>query len=66
MSCRGKRSCIGQNLAMLEMRVLAAHLMRNFNFKVIEEPDLELFVTMKPIELKMEVTKRDAIGSSAH
>jgi cytochrome P450 len=58
MHLRGKRSCIGQNLAMLEMRVIASVLMRNFDFQVVEEPDLELFVTMKPISLKMQVSKR--------
>ena len=55
---RGKRSCIGQNLAMLEMRVLASALVRNFDFELVEEPEYELFVTMKPVSLKMEVSKR--------
>jgi hypothetical protein len=56
--CRGKRSCIGQNLAMLEMRVIASALVRNFDFQMSEKLDMELFVTVKPISLKMKVTKR--------
>ena len=43
---------------MLEMRVLAAVLMRNFNFELVEEPDLDLFVTLKPVILQMEVERR--------
>jgi hypothetical protein len=45
---------------MLEMRVLASALMRNFDFKMAEELEMELFVTMKPISMKMEVSKRVA------
>lgn len=55
----GKRSCIGQNLAMLEMKVLACMLIRNFNFVLVEEPEFELFVTVKPIHLKMKITNRN-------
>ena len=55
----GKRSCIGQNLAMLEMRVVATTLLRNFNFILMEEPEMDLFVTMKFKDLKMKITRRD-------
>lgn len=54
----GKRSCIGQNLAMLEMKVLASHLIRNFDFKLAEEPELDLFITLKPKSLKMNISRR--------
>jgi len=54
----GKRSCIGQNLAMLELRVLAATLIRNFNFSLKEDPQFDLFITFKPKSLMMNVEPR--------
>jgi hypothetical protein len=45
---------------MLEMRVLASALMRNFDFKLKEELKMDLFVTMKPISLMMDITKRSS------
>jgi cytochrome P450 len=55
----GKRSCIGQNLALLEIKVLGAALLRNFEFKIKGDPSFEFFVTLKPANLVMEVMCRD-------
>ncbi len=56
----GKRSCIGQNLALMEIKVIIANLVRNFNFE-LDGPDitLDVFVTLKPVELKMKFTSRN-------
>ncbi len=55
----GKRSCIGQNLALMEIKVIIANLVRNFDFE-LDGPDitLDLFVTLKPIEFKMKFKSR--------
>lgn len=55
----GKRSCIGQNLALMEIRVIIANLVRQFDFELDgDDIDLDLFVTLKPIELRMKFTSR--------
>jgi cytochrome P450 len=56
-SC-GKRSCIGQNLAQMELRVIVANLVRSFDFELLEEIEVDLFVTLKPIDLKMRFHSR--------
>lgn len=55
----GKRSCIGQNLALMEIRVIIANLVRQFDFELVGgEIELDLFVTLKPIDLRMKFTSR--------
>ena len=54
----GKRACIGQNLAVMEMKLLAAMLLRNFEFDLIGKVEYELFVTLKPKDLRMSVRRR--------
>lgn len=58
----GKRSCIGQNLALMEIRVIVANLVRYFDFELAmegkEDIELDLFVTLKPVDLKMKFHPR--------
>lgn len=54
----GKRSCVGQNLAILELRVMGALLLRNLSFELVEEPPLELAITLKPAQLPMKISQR--------
>ena len=54
----GKRSCVGQNLALLELRVIASNIVRNFDLTLVNDPELDLFITMKPIEFYLRVSKR--------
>lgn len=56
----GKRSCVGQNLAMMELKAVVATLIRYFDFTLPEDHvlDLELFVTLKPVDLNMTVSRR--------
>jgi cytochrome P450 len=58
----GKRSCIGQNLALMEIRVIVANLVRYFDIGLVCEGEgdieLDLFVTLKPVELQMKFLSR--------
>jgi cytochrome P450 len=57
----GKRNCIGQNLAMLELRVLIANMIKYYDFEAacdLNSIKYELFVTFKPSDLKLNVKKR--------
>jgi cytochrome P450 len=53
----GKRDCIGQNMAMLQLRVITAYFIRYFDFELIEEPAKEFFFTLKPASMMMKVRK---------
>lgn len=54
----GKRSCLGMNLALFQMRLFAAYFLHNFDFELTCEPTFEFFVTLKPDQLLMKVTER--------
>jgi cytochrome P450 len=43
---------------MMEMKVLAATLFRNFDMDLIGAVEEELFITLKPKDLLMKVTPR--------
>jgi len=51
----GKRACVGQNMAMFQMRIIAAHFVRYFDFELVEEPTFEYFFTLKPRSIVMKV-----------
>jgi cytochrome P450 len=53
----GKRNCIGQNMAMLQLRVITAYFIRYFDFELVEEPVKEYFITLKPASMMMKVHK---------
>jgi cytochrome P450 len=53
----GKRNCIGQNMAMLQLRVITAYFIRYFDFELVEEPSKEFFITLKPASMMMKVHK---------
>lgn len=44
----GKRSCIGQNLALMELKVIVANIVKNFSISLVEEPEFDHFITFKP------------------
>lgn len=54
----GKRNCIGQNLALLELRVIVANLVRYYDFELQKEPSFDFFITFKPLDLMIKVKKR--------
>ena len=51
----GKRSCIGQNMAMFQLRILTAHFIHYFDFELMSEPSFEYFLTLKPRSMMMKV-----------
>lgn len=54
----GKRGCIGQNMAQMQLRVIAANFMRFYDFELVEDVRFEHFLTIKPDNLRMKVTPR--------
>ena len=55
----GKRQCIGQNLAKIEVAMIAAYTLRFFDFKLVSEPVEQQFLTTKPVNMTVEVYPRD-------
>lgn len=55
----GKRSCTGQNMAMMQARLIAANFLHYFDFSMVEEacPSFAMFLVLP--SLRMRVTKRD-------
>jgi cytochrome P450 len=51
----GKRNCVGQNLALLEMKMVLATVFRSFRFELVSEVDHDYFLTLKPINAHMRV-----------
>jgi cytochrome P450 len=54
----GKRSCIGQNLAIMELRVILANIVKHFDFELVEDIELDLFVTLKPVKFDLRIFRR--------
>nr|BAC42917.1 unknown protein [Arabidopsis thaliana] len=57
----GPRTCLGKNLALLQMKMVALEIIRNYDFKVIGghkvEPIPSILLRMKH-GLKVTVTKK--------
>ena len=60
----GKRSCVGQNLAMLEIKLILASVLRSFRFQLISQPGMDYFLTLKPTNTHMRVHKADPFLTS--
>ena len=54
----GKRACIGQNMAIFQQRLIAAYFVHYFDFELVGEPDFELFITLKPVDLFLSLKRR--------
>jgi len=55
----GKRACIGQNMALFQLRTVAAHFLHFFDFELQGEPTFEEFITLKVDDMQMKVTPRE-------
>ena len=58
----GKRNCAGQNLAMLELKLVLAHLLDSFAFRVDDEHHTlskVYFLTMKPVDAFLYATPQE-------
>ena len=51
----GKRNCVGQNLAKLEIKLLLATLYKSFSFELTSEVVVDYFLTIKPVNAYMRV-----------
>ena len=50
----GKRNCIGQNMAMMQLKVVLATLFRSFRFELTSNVvEKDFFLTMKPKNVRV-------------
>lgn len=54
----GHRNCIGQNMAMVQLRLLSANFLKHYEFELVEEVTFEIALLMKPEKLMMRVKRR--------
>jgi cytochrome P450 len=54
----GGRNCIGQNLAKVELVMIAAYVLRFFDLELVGEPDYMIFLTMKATNVRVKVKVR--------
>lgn len=54
----GKRNCVGQNLAMMELRLVLAHLVHAFTFELVGDVKTDYFLTLKPDNVRLRVHRR--------
>lgn len=55
---QGGRNCIGQNLAKVEIWLIAAYLLRFFEFELLSEPSYQIFLTMKAANVRVKAHLR--------
>eukprot|EP01036_Dinobryon_divergens_P024387 gene24387-32834_t len=53
----GKRNCVGQNLAKLELKLVLASMLRSYRFELQSEVSKDYFLTMKPVNAIFRVYK---------
>ena len=58
----GQRACIGQNMATLQIRLIAATILKHFSLALPDDldnqPEFEYFLTLKTKRLLMKVSHR--------
>jgi cytochrome P450 len=60
----GHRNCIGQNMAMVQLRLLSANFFKFYEFSLVDEVSFEIALLMKPEQLKMRVRRRKTLTRS--
>lgn len=55
----GRRQCIGQNLAKMEVAMIAAYTLRFFDFELVADPVEQIFLTVKPVDMSVKVQLRE-------
>jgi cytochrome P450 len=54
----GKRACIGQNLALLELKLVLANLVYSYDFELVSEISEMYYITLKPLNANFKITRR--------
>ena len=54
----GKRACVGQTLALLELKLVLATLFYSYDFQCITDISEMYYITLKPQNASFKVTKR--------
>jgi len=54
----GKRSCIGRNLANMQMKTVLGIILQNYDLTLKAAPVPEFFLTLKPHGAVLQVAKR--------
>mmetsp|Transcript_21246 Transcript_21246/g.29784 ORF Transcript_21246/g.29784 Transcript_21246/m.29784 type:complete len:480 (-) Transcript_21246:151-1590(-) len=57
----GRRNCVGQALAKVEVKKVIVMLLSKYKFTVFDEGVTEFFITMKPVGVHLLATKREKI-----
>ena len=60
----GKRNCVGQTLALLEMKLVIATLFYSYDFELISEVEELYFLTLKPQNANFRISRR--VRESVH
>jgi len=54
----GRRSCLGQNMALFQLKIIIAHLLHHFDFELVGEPDMSFFVVIRLSNFMLKVKER--------
>jgi cytochrome P450 len=54
----GRRGCVGQTLALLELKVVLATLFYSYDFEIISKIDEMSILSLKPTNADLKVTYR--------
>jgi cytochrome P450 len=54
----GRRNCVGQNLAMLELKLVLATLLRRYDFQLHTEVKPKSFMTLNPSNAMFTMSRR--------
>jgi cholesterol 24-hydroxylase len=54
----GKRACVGQNLALLELKLVLANLIYSYDFELVSDISEMYYITLKPQNANFKVSRR--------
>lgn len=60
----GKRNCLGQNLALIEMNLVLCCLLQRFDFKIVSEYVPKFEISYFPSNLFLKASRRHNSGNS--
>jgi cytochrome P450 len=57
----GRRACVGQTLALLELKIVLATLFYSYNFEIISEIEEGSILTLMPVNADLRVLHRKKV-----